>query len=70
MVWAGEGLSLSSKQSKLGRIKKNGPNQTPSDKVHGSLKKKKKKKKNWTMLTKKKFGQWHYLFDNILENKL
>ena len=44
MVWAGEGLSLSSKQSKLGRIKNNGPNQTPSDKVHGSLKKKKKKK--------------------------
>ena len=68
MVWAGEGLSLSSKQSKLGRIKKNGPNQTPSDKVHGSL----KKKKNWTVLTQKKknFGQWHYLFDNILENKL
>ena len=56
MVWAGEGLSLSSKQSKLGRIKNNGPNQTPSDKVHGSLKKKKKKKldnvnqkKIWTM---------------------
>ena len=45
MVWAGEVLSLSSKQSKLGRIKNNGPNQTPSDKVHGSLKKKKKKKK-------------------------
>ena len=45
MVWAGEGLSLSSKQSKLGRIKNNGPNQTPSDKVHGSFKKKKKKKK-------------------------
>ena len=67
MVWAGEGLSLSSKQSKLGRIKKNGPNQTPSDKVHGSLKKKKLDSVN---PKKKKFGQWHYLFDNILENKL
>ena len=54
MVWAGEGFSLSSKQSKLGRIKNNGPNQTPSDKVHGSLKKKKKKKKKLDNVNQKK----------------